>query len=289
MKFNNIIILILFIIIFGCNPNNFEIKERIDKDGYKYIGRYENNIKNGFYKVYSKSGKLVRSFYYKNNLQDGWDTSFYESGQLLNLSFYIGGRQEGMERQYFQNGNTFEISSYKNGILDGIDILFNKDGQIKNIANLKNGKRSGISYEFNNSGKLIKLREYVVLKGTSELNQLLYYDDRGCLLTNVSRFLEIRTRDTIQKGEKYLMEFNFTRTYKNVNIYIGDFDKDYNCQNCKMDTFSVFKLPCKIEITPKKIGNNVIHGRVDMYQHITTLYIGIAHQYYYFTKSFFVF
>ena len=283
-------LLVLILFLCGCNKQNIEIREKIDKDGYKHIGQYESNLKNGIYKIYSPSNKLLRVLKYKGDLQDGGDTSYYENGQIQSTSFFINGVQEGESKKYFEDGKVFEIAYYINGNLNGISYLFNRKGVLTDQIRLINGKRSGFSYEFNDNGNLTKVREYIIIKDESELNQLLSFDNEGYLINNFSRFLQISTSmDSIQWGNEYQMEINFTKLYKQAKIYIGDYDLDFTCHNCKSDTFEVTSLPYKIKIKSHKIGRNEIKGIVDVYQYSTSPYEGIIHQYFYFTKTFFVY
>lgn len=96
----------------------------------KWEGNFKNNLKNGTFREYDISGKVIKSEEYLN-------------GQLVDLtSIDPKGRTVKMEvrREYYPNAQDRIVGTYKNGVKDGIFREYSMEGDVIASTVYKDGK-----------------------------------------------------------------------------------------------------------------------------------------------------
>ena len=90
------------------------------------------NVKDGRYKVYHPSGRIMKEFGYKD------------------------GKYSGAFKIYYENGKTSEEAVYVDGTLDGRYLAHYESGQVKKNLHTKMVKRMGLTRNFMRTGKCWK-------------------------------------------------------------------------------------------------------------------------------------
>ena len=128
-------------------PKNFHIEEwEINGDVVKarvYVGKHGKKIKHGSYEVYSKSispGKLIESGIYKQGKREGKWKQWNLSGKLISESEYRYNKFNGYITLYRENGVVAEKTKMKDGKFDckdGISEGFYENGRKKFVYQVK--------------------------------------------------------------------------------------------------------------------------------------------------------
>ncbi|MFC2111406.1 toxin-antitoxin system YwqK family antitoxin [Bacteroidota bacterium] len=179
-----------------------EFINRTNKDGskqgkWKYFypngnlkieGWYSNGMKNGYFKEYDKTEKLIEIKKYVNDeLQiDVEELKEYE-----------------IRKDYYPDGKIKIVGSYINGIAEGIRKEYSKEGKIEKAYILNKGrivgeglideygKKQGYWKEYYQSGQLqgdgfykdnIKIKEWKYYYRNKQLEQIGSYDDEGTVI-----------------------------------------------------------------------------------------------------------
>ena len=79
-------------------------------------GSYINNIKDGLWQEYYKSGKILSKINFVD--QNGIYYSYYESGEILSEGYFLDNHKNGVWIEYFKNGNKKIKMDYLNDNLD---------------------------------------------------------------------------------------------------------------------------------------------------------------------------
>ena len=120
------------------------------KEEYQYYvhPENENRIRHGWYKSYSSDGGYLAIGGYKEDLLDGPWTWYYRSGQLEEKGTYREGQKIGKWVKYYDNGQPKEEGDFVNGERDGEWVWHYENGQLKERGHFKSGKRDGalVSY-----------------------------------------------------------------------------------------------------------------------------------------------
>ena len=134
-------------------------------------GRFTSKRKDGNWKLWNESGRLIADENFRDSLLDGTCKYFFETGQLLKIEVYKGGRKEGAFTEYYENGKkkaegTYNADekegSYKQwfdsgtldcegkyikGLQDGTWYYNHTDGKPKVTVLFKRGKETKRKYE----------------------------------------------------------------------------------------------------------------------------------------------
>ena len=194
---------------------------RIDKAGMKqgkWIGYYEegninwegefkNDLKNGYFKEYSKEGNLlITQKYIDGILQEEVEelakldikTEYYPSGKPKIVASYKNNIPEGVRREYSPDGEIVAGYIFKSGILLGEGIVdeagikdgpwkeYYPNGAVKNIGIYEKGKRVGEWKFYHPNGKLEQIGSYN--KDGKEDGIWTWYYASGALLREESYF-----------------------------------------------------------------------------------------------------
>jgi len=136
MKFNFFSLIIICIIITGCNP---------DPCGHLYLRKpnpYEDlqltYLKQGAWDIdqpytgrcgnYSEEGKLLSIHQYQDGFDHGKWVFYYENGKVETQGKFEMGKRDGKWEYYHENGALQQISYYDMGIRDKEWIRFSEEG-----------------------------------------------------------------------------------------------------------------------------------------------------------------
>tara|TARA_B100000809_G_scaffold39989_1_gene34958 strand:- start:3149 stop:4054 length:906 start_codon:yes stop_codon:yes gene_type:complete len=160
-------IIYIFIPIFICSISvaqsvpNFEI---IDGDTINIVD--ENNLKQGFWKIFGKMrsvpgyepDQVIEQGKYASSRKQGIWTKFFASGKTKSEIEYKNSRPNGSYRTYFENGQIEEEGHWKNNRNTADFKRYYENGQVsQNFAFNTSGKRDGKQiYFYENGGVMIE-------------------------------------------------------------------------------------------------------------------------------------
>ena len=180
-------ILYLFIPIFICSISvgqslpTFEI---IEGDTMNVID--ENNLKQGFWKIFGRMKKLpdyepdqvIEQGKYKSSRKEGLWVNFFPSGKTKSEIEYENSRPNGSYKTYYENGQVEEQGSWKNNRNTGEFKRHYENGQVsQEFAFDPTGKRDGKQKYFYDDGTL--MIEADINQGKEE--KVLEYNPDGSL------------------------------------------------------------------------------------------------------------
>jgi antitoxin component YwqK of YwqJK toxin-antitoxin module len=159
-------ILYIFIPIFICSisvaqsvPNYI-----ISSEGDTINVVDENNMKQGFWKIFGKMRKLpnyepdqvIEQGKYSNSRKQGIWTKFFASGKTKSEIEYKNSRPNGAYRTYFENGQIEEEGNWKNNRNTNDFKRYYENGQVsQNFAFNNTGKRDGKQTYYYESGQVM--------------------------------------------------------------------------------------------------------------------------------------
>jgi TonB family protein len=136
-----------------------------DTSNLIWSGKTKNGLRNGTWKGFDKSQKLiVKAKYSKGKLNGEWK-EYFVSEKLKTSGKYILNNSDGIWITYFENGEINCKCGYSSGKLNGSSFIYNLNGIRITESYYKNGKRDSIyrimddngilySEEFYHRGKL---------------------------------------------------------------------------------------------------------------------------------------
>jgi len=181
----------IIIPIFICSISVAQSFEVIDGDTINRID--DNNMKQGFWKIFGRMKKLpdyqpdqvVEQGKYKDSRKQGLWTMFFPNGKTKSEISYVNSRPNGAYKTYYENGQVEEEGSWKNnrniqdfkryydngqvsqqfvfnqtGKRDGKQTYFYENGQVMIDANIKEGKKEHVK-EYYEDGSLKADKAYV--------------------------------------------------------------------------------------------------------------------------------
>lgn len=129
----------------------------LESDG-KMIGKERV----GKWVYYHKDGKSVMiEEHYQDNIRNGSYKVFYPNGALTKSAFYKDDQLDGNSKKYSQEGVLIEDVNYKNGVLNGSATFYETNGNIKQKGIYENDLKVGV-WEFYTDGELTKSKEVKV-------------------------------------------------------------------------------------------------------------------------------
>ncbi len=158
-------ILYLFIPIFICSISvgqslpSFEIS---DGDTINYID--ENNLKQGFWKIFGRMKKLpgyepdqvIEQGKFDNSRKQGLWTMFFPSGKTKSEIDFVNSRPNGSYKTYFENGQVEEEGAWKNNRNTNEFKRYYENGQVsQQFAFNESGKRDGKQVYFYENGQVM--------------------------------------------------------------------------------------------------------------------------------------
>jgi antitoxin component YwqK of YwqJK toxin-antitoxin module len=152
-----------------------------EEGNVKWEGEFKNDLKNGYFKEYSKEGNLLTTQKYIDGiLQEEVEelakldikTEYYPTGKPKIVASYKNNIPEGVRREYSPDGKIAAGYIFKTGILVGEGIVneagmkdgswkeFYANGTIKNIGVYDKGKRIGEWKFYHPNGQLEQIGSY---------------------------------------------------------------------------------------------------------------------------------
>ena len=122
-------------------------------NGYCYVGTFDrNNDKNGPFKVYYPSGKLLEIATYKRDREDGPVKIFHENGKVKFKGTYDRSGKIGLGVEYYENGKKKYDGSYDHNRPDGKGKSYFENGKPSFVGTYYFGSpKKGTMYEPNGS------------------------------------------------------------------------------------------------------------------------------------------
>jgi len=155
--------------------------EFYDEGNIMWEGEYKNDLKNGYFKTYSKEGNLISTQKFIDGiLQEEVEelakldikTEYYPTGKKKIVASYKNDIPEGVRREYSPEGEIVAGYIFKSGILVGEGITneagikdgpwkeYFPNGKIKNIGNYEKGNRTGEWKFYHTNGQLEQIGSY---------------------------------------------------------------------------------------------------------------------------------
>src|SRR6185295_7317798 len=83
---------------------------------------------------------------------------YSSTGRLVKTGRVLNGKKEGIWRSYYENGMLSRIEEYHQDIINGLVVAVEVNGAVSEEDNIVNGKKDGVSHQYNRNGT-IKLEE----------------------------------------------------------------------------------------------------------------------------------
>ena len=236
--------LYIFIPIFICSISvaqsvpNFEI---VDGDTINIVD--ENNLKQGFWKVFGKMRRLPN----------------YEPDQVIEQGKYANSRKQGIWTKFFSSGKTKSEIEYKNSRPNGAYRTYYENGQIEEEGNWKNNRNTedfkryyengqvSQDFAFNTSGKRDGKQKYFYENG-----QVMIEAD---IASGKEKFVKEFYEDGSVKAEKSYVDGKLD--VANTKVYESKTPvKDRDAEELKKAPIEIIK----IEKTEKSNGGERFNG-----------------------------
>ena len=155
----------IFIPIFICSisvAQSVPTFEVIEGDTVNYVD--ENNLKQGFWKIFGRMRKLpgyepnqvIEQGKYKDSRKQGLWTKFFASGKTKSEIEYKNSRPNGAYKTYFENGQLEEEGNWKNNRNTASFKRYYENGQVsQDFAFESTGKRDGKQTYFYENGQVM--------------------------------------------------------------------------------------------------------------------------------------
>jgi len=139
-------------------------------------GKYEDNLKDGTWTIYSGKGLVNKIESYNDGKKDGIANTIDDNGYYKAEANYRNDMLDGVQRTFASGGRLISESYYKKGLLNGLKKnYYESTSKIQEEGNYVNGERDGVSKWYNTEGKL--LAEYIYKKGNFDGINKNYYTD----------------------------------------------------------------------------------------------------------------
>lgn len=158
-------ILYIFIPVFICSisvAQSVNTLEIIDGDTVNIVD--ENNLKQGFWKIFGKMRRVpgyepdqvIEQGKYGNSRKQGLWTKFFASGKTKSEIEYKNSRPNGAYRIFYENGQIEEEGNWKNNRNTASFKRYYENGQVsQNFAFNPSGKRDGKQVYFYENGQVM--------------------------------------------------------------------------------------------------------------------------------------
>ena len=158
-------ILYIFIPVFICSisvAQSVNTLEIIDGDTVNIVD--ENNLKQGFWKIFGKMRRIpgyepdqvIEQGEYGNSRKQGLWTKFFASGKIKSEIQYRNSRPNGAYRTFYENGQVEEEGNWKNNRNTASFKRYYENGQVsQDFAFNSSGKRDGKQVYFYENGQVM--------------------------------------------------------------------------------------------------------------------------------------
>ena len=156
-------------------PNKAEMKIYSSTGRLVKTGKVLNGKKEGIWRSYYENGMISRVEEYHEDMLNGLTLSIEATGTVSEEDNIVNGVKTGVSHQYNRNGTIKLEENYSNGVLNGMRRVFGQDGKMQEEGNWKNGKRDSINRWAYPSGKIYV--EYTYKAGNISGPARLYYEN----------------------------------------------------------------------------------------------------------------
>lgn len=109
-----------------------------------------------------------------------------------------------IKKMYFPSKNLKYEVGISNGRYEGRYMEYYENGNLKVEGNYTNGFKNGLFTYYHDKGKLLKeVREYIIVKNSSYLNQRWLFNKKGDTLKK-SNYYTLMTKNTLKKDKQVL-------------------------------------------------------------------------------------
>lgn len=142
---------LLFVTVFAtfltsCGNKVEEIKDPATGKILKRFEYYEDDngqqVKDGEYKEWDASGKLIAEYEYKDDSLTGQCTTTKPDGTIY-INNFSAGKMEGLQTIRNASGNMIVKGNYKNDVRDGQQLLYTPEGKLWQTQIFNSGTPSG--------------------------------------------------------------------------------------------------------------------------------------------------
>lgn len=151
-----------------------ELRKEFYPDGsLKLAGTYHEDIRQGTFREYSKSGEQIGGFIYEKGVkiasgivdengfyQGGWKY-FYPTGELKSEGKYLNSLRKGIWKFYFRDGTLEQEGEYSSDLPDGRWRWYYSNGNLHREENYSRGLEDGLSVEYTIDKSEITRGEFV--------------------------------------------------------------------------------------------------------------------------------
>ncbi len=137
----------------------------------------ETGNKQGKYKRWSNSGKLMEECYYTDGKLDQMRILYFENGDTQIVESYQKGIFHGPYRSFYPDGQTQFVGQYLDNQMEGLWIKFYETGAVMEKTHFSKNLENGPFQEFYPGGVLKTTGTY--RNGDNEHGQLKVYDETG--------------------------------------------------------------------------------------------------------------
>jgi len=116
-------------------------------------GRFLQRKKDGNWRIWNESGKLISDENFKDSLLEGNCRYYFQNGNILKVETYQFGRLEGPFVEYFENGKKKSEGTYHVGDLEGAFKQWFESGVVDCEGKYYKGLQDGMWYYYYSSGK----------------------------------------------------------------------------------------------------------------------------------------
>ena len=137
----------------------------------------ENGNKEGSFKRWSKSGKLLEDALFVDGQLDQMRVLYYENGDTQIIENYQKGLFQGKYQTFYPSGKPQLIGQYQNNKMEGLWIRYYENGVLMEKVQFSNNLENGPFQEFHPNGNL--KTEGTYRNGDNEHGLLKMYDETG--------------------------------------------------------------------------------------------------------------
>lgn len=137
----------------------------------------ETGKKQGSYKRWSNTGKLIEECFYTAGELDQIRILYFENGDTQIVEHYQKGIFHGPYRSFYPDGKILFAGQYQNNQMGGLWTKFFEDGKVMETTHFSNNLENGPFQEFYPGGELKTTGSY--RNGNNEHGQLKMYDETG--------------------------------------------------------------------------------------------------------------
>ncbi len=219
-------------------------------------------------KTYYETGELKEKIVYDNkqckiNPHSFHAFKYYKNGKIQSTTHFREGQREGDYIVYYLNGQIKSITNFKNNEKHGVEKLFSKKGDLIEENFYLSGdlliKRKSIYYK----NKILNKYSICPKGKDCEVYGRLIKDYKGKVEDDLSIYYSVIAKDTINLGEKYILNiegYSFGERI-NMELFLGDINKNFEF----IDTSEINKLHTKSNhmkyaFRPSTKGYNLLTG-----------------------------